>query len=161
MTTAAAIAEVEEQMNILAGLIRRSIRDAAVSVDPSLQPFGLKVLGLLSRCGPTHASAVAEALVVDRSVVSRQAAQLQELGLIEVQADPSDGRARFLALTPLAERKLAEMRASNKALVRRRLGTWPEEDLRQFAALIARLNAPEDAAGSRDADGDGRGDAQA
>lgn len=148
MTTAAAIAEVEEQMNILAGLIRRSIRDAAVSIDPALQPFGLKVLGLLSRCGPTHASGVAEALVVDRSVVSRQAAQLQELGLIEVQTDPSDGRARFLALTPLAERKLAEMRAGNKALVRRRLGAWPEEDLRQFAALIARLNAPEDPAGT-------------
>ena len=152
MTTAAAIAEVEEQMNILAGLIRRSIRDAAVSIDPALQPFGLKVLGLLSRCGPTHASAVAEAMVVDRSVVSRQAAQLQELGLIEVQTDPSDGRARFLSLTPLAERKLAEMRAGNKAPVRRRLGTWPEDDLRQFAALIARLNEPEEAGADADAD---------
>jgi DNA-binding MarR family transcriptional regulator len=157
MTTAAAIAEVEEQMNILAGLIRRSIRDAAVSIDPALQPFGLKVLGLLSRCGPTHASSIAETLVVDRSVVSRQAAQLQELGLIDVQADPNDGRARFLALTPIAEQKLAEMRAGNKALVRRRLGAWPEEDLRQFAALIARLNAPDEA----NADTDAGADAQA
>lgn len=148
MTIAAAIAEVEEQMNILAGLIRRSIRDAALSVDPALQPFGLKVLGLLSRCGPTHASSVAEALVVDRSVVSRQAAQLQELGLIKVQTDPSDGRARVLALTPVAERKLAEMRAGNTAMVQRRLGSWPEEDVRQFAALIARLNTPEEAVAS-------------
>ena len=152
MTTAAAIADVEGQMNILAGLIRRSIRDAAVSIDPALQPFGLKVLGLLSRVGPTHASGVAEALVVDRSVVSRQAAQLLDLGLIEVQTDPSDGRARFLAVTPLAERKLAAMRSGNKALVRRRLGTWPEEDLRQFAALIARLNTPEEADAEPDPD---------
>ncbi len=143
MTTAEALAEVEEQMNILAGLIRRSIRDAALSIDPALQPFGLKLLRLLSRTGPTHASAVAEALTVDRSVVSRQAAQLQELGLLEIQADPSDGRARFLALTPAAEQKLAELRAGKIAVVNRRLGTWPEADLRQFAALIARLNAPD------------------
>ncbi|SDK96242.1 transcriptional regulator, MarR family [Cryobacterium psychrotolerans] len=143
MTTAEALAEVEEQMNILAGLIRRSIRDAALSIDPALQPFGLKLLRLLSRSGPTHASAVAEALTVDRSVVSRQAAQLQELGLLEIQADPSDGRARFLALTPAAEQKLAELRAGKIAVVNRRLGTWPEADLRQFAALIARLNAPD------------------
>ncbi|TFD81514.1 MarR family transcriptional regulator [Cryobacterium sp. Sr8] len=143
MTTAEALAEVEEQMNILAGLIRRSIRDAALSIDPALQPFGLKLLRLLSRSGPTHASTVAEALTVDRSVVSRQAAQLQELGLLEIQADPSDGRARFLALTPAAEQKLAELRAGKIAVVNRRLGTWPEADLRQFAALIARLNAPD------------------
>jgi len=143
MTTAEALAEVEEQMNTLAGLIRRSIRDSALSIDPALQPFGLKMLRLLSRSGPTHASAVAEALTVDRSVVSRQAAQLQELGLLEIQADPSDGRARILALTPAAEQKLAELRAAKIAVVNRRLGTWPEADLRQFAALIARLNAPD------------------
>jgi DNA-binding MarR family transcriptional regulator len=142
MTTAAALAEVEEQMNILASLIRRSMRDAALSIDPALQPFGLKVLRLLARYGPTHASSVADALAVDRSVVSRQAAQLQELGLIEVQTDPSDGRARFLALTPAAVEKLAEVRAGTTAVVGRRLATWPEEDLRQFAALIARLNTP-------------------
>jgi len=143
MTTAEALAEVEEQMNTLAGLIRRSMRDIALSIDPTLQPFGLKVLRLLSRNGPTHASAVAEALAVDRSIVSRQAAQLHELGLIEVQTDPSDGRARVLALTPAAVEKLAEIRAGKQAVVTRRLGAWPEDDLRQFAALIARLNAPE------------------
>jgi DNA-binding MarR family transcriptional regulator len=143
VTTAEALAEVEEQMNILAGLIRKSMRDAALSIDPALQPFGLKVLRLLSRSGPTHASAVADTLSVDRSVVSRQVAQLQELGLLELQADPSDGRARFLALTPAAVSKLAEVRAGKDAVVKRRLGTWPEEDLRQFAALIARLNRPD------------------
>ncbi|MEO6200705.1 MAG: MarR family transcriptional regulator [Cryobacterium sp.] len=148
MTTAEALAEVEEQMSVLAGLIRRSMRDAALSIDPNLQPFGLKVMRLLSRSGPTHASAVAEALAVDRSIVSRQAAQLHELGLIEVQTDASDGRARVLALTPAAVQKLAEIRAGRTAVVTRRLGAWPEEDLRQFAALIARLNAPETASPS-------------
>jgi hypothetical protein len=63
----AAIAEVEEQMSVLAGHIRTSIRDAAVRVDPTLQPFGLKVLRMLNRCGPLHAGSLADHLFVDRS----------------------------------------------------------------------------------------------
>jgi DNA-binding MarR family transcriptional regulator len=142
VTIAAAIAEVEEQMTVLAGLVRANIRDTALCIDPTLQPFGLKVLLHLARYGPTHASGVAEALSVDRSVISRQAAQLHELGLVDVQADPNDGRARFLALTPSAAQRLAEARASTSAGIHRRLGSWSEGELRQFAALLAKLNTP-------------------
>lgn len=138
--TSAAIAEVEEQMSVLAGHIGRSIRDAALAIDPTLQPFGLKLLRYLERFGPTHASVVAEALVVDRSVISRQCRLLQELDLMELQDDPADGRARFLALTPEAVRRLDEGRAHSKLLVHGRLKAWSRDDLLQFAALIARLN---------------------
>ncbi|MBC7443411.1 MAG: MarR family transcriptional regulator, partial [Ramlibacter sp.] len=86
--TAVAIAEVEQQMSILAGHIRASMRDAALCIDPSLQPFGLKLLRLLARSGPMHASAVASALYVDKSVISRQAKVLCGLGLVETQGDP-------------------------------------------------------------------------
>ena len=143
-STDAAIAEVEEQMSMLAGHIRTSMRDAAVSIDPALQPFGLKLLRVLARCGPTHASALAESLVVDKSVISRQARLLQDLGLIEMQTDPDDGRARFFALTPTAVDKIAEVRANNKVRMRRRLGDWPTEDLTQFAAFLGRLNTPDE-----------------
>ncbi|MBG6056782.1 DNA-binding MarR family transcriptional regulator [Cryobacterium sp. MP_M5] len=140
--TGAAIAEVEEQMSVLAGHIRASMRDAALSIDPALQPFGLKMLRLLARCGPTHASAVAAALYVDKSVISRQARLLCDLGLLETQVDPADGRARFLAVTPEAVRKLAEVRAGDTAIVHRRLGSWPAGELRELARLLAKLNTP-------------------
>lgn len=142
--TDAAIAEVEEQMSALAGHIRTSMRDAAVSIDPALQPFGLRLLRVLARCGPTHASALAESLVVDKSVISRQTRLLQNLGLIEMQTDPDDGRARFFALTPTAADKIAEVRANNKVRMQRRLGNWPTEDLMQFAAFLGRLNTPDE-----------------
>ncbi|MGO4689827.1 MarR family winged helix-turn-helix transcriptional regulator [Glaciibacter sp. 2TAF33] len=135
-----AIGAVEEQMGELAGHIRASIRDTALRIDPALAPFGLKMLRVLARCGPTHASVAADLLFVDRSVVSRQARQLEELGLIELQTDPSDGRARFLTLTAAAAEKLGAARATDSLLSHNRLSTWSIEDLHRFAGYIARLN---------------------
>jgi DNA-binding MarR family transcriptional regulator len=138
-----AIGAVEVQMGELAGNIRASLRDAAVCVDPALAPFGLKVLRVLARSGPMHASAVADNLFVDRSVISRQARQLEELGLIELQADPTDGRARFLALTSEALERLSTARATDSLLSHSRLSTWSVDDLHRFAGYIARLNDPQ------------------
>jgi DNA-binding MarR family transcriptional regulator len=143
LTTADAIHEVEEQMSLLAGHVRAGMRDAALAVDPALRPFGLKVLRILARSGPTHASALADLLFVDRSVISREARQLEELGLIEFQPDPEDGRARYLALTPEATRRLTEARGTEKLQIFRSMDTWPTEDLHLFATLLARLNSPD------------------
>jgi DNA-binding MarR family transcriptional regulator len=138
-----ALAEVEEQMLELAAYVRGAIREAATNIDPALQPFGLKILRMLRRCGPTHASALAESLDVDRSVISRQARLLEELGLLELAADPADGRARFLAATPLAIEKMRAVPGSDQSFIHGRLAGWPESDLHQFAALLKRLNSPE------------------
>lgn len=137
-----AIVDVEEQLSVLMGHVRASIRDTAVRVDPALQPFGLTVLQTLGRCGPLHAGSLADHLAVDRSMISRQARQLEELGLVELRVDPSDGRARIMALTPRAVARLEEVRAGNAALMHTRLRAWPLDDLRQIAALLGRLNGP-------------------
>jgi DNA-binding MarR family transcriptional regulator len=139
LTTADAVRKVEEQMHALAGFVRTSVRDAALSVDPALRPFGLKLLRTLARNGPTHASALADILLVDRSVISREARQLEQLGLIELQVDPHDGRARYLALTPKATRSSA---VTEKFPIFTRLNTWPTEDIHLFATLLERLNNP-------------------
>jgi DNA-binding MarR family transcriptional regulator len=140
ITTDAAVAAVEEQMTVLAGNIRASMRDTALFIDPTLQPFGLKFMRMLERCGPTHAGALAETLVVDKSVISRQARALYDLGLITTQADNDDGRVKYFALTPLAVHKLAEARASKSPRVLSRLQTWSGDDLTRFAEFLARLN---------------------
>ena len=142
-STAQAILEVEEQMSVLVRHVRASMQQAATAIDPALPPFGLKVLRQLARCGPTHASVVAEQLGVDRSVISRQARQLEDLGLIRMHADATDGRARFLSLTPVAVERMDMVGASGKSLITDALSGWSAEDLRQFAAYIARLNSQE------------------
>lgn len=137
-----ALAEVEEQMMELAAYVRGAMRDAALRIDPALQPFGLKILRTLRRCGPTHASALAELLEVDRSVISRQARLLEDLGLLELATDPADGRARFLAATPLAIEKMAAVPGGDKSLLHGRLAAWSQADLHQFAQFLKRLNSP-------------------
>jgi DNA-binding MarR family transcriptional regulator len=82
-------------------------------------------------------------LDVDRSVISRQARLLEELGLLELAADPADGRARYLAATPLAIEKMRAVPGSDQSFIHGRLAGWPESDLHQFAALLKRLNSPE------------------
>jgi DNA-binding MarR family transcriptional regulator len=143
ITTDAAVAAVEEQMGLLANNIRASMRDSALCIHPTLQPFGLKFLRTLERCGPTTAGTLAENMVVDKSIISRQARALHDLGLIATQSDDDDGRVKFFALTPLALQKLAEVRANKSARMLSRLHNWPADDLTRFAELLARLNTPD------------------
>ncbi|GAB3119013.1 MarR family winged helix-turn-helix transcriptional regulator [Glaciibacter psychrotolerans] len=136
---AVAIAEVEEQIGVLAGHIRASIRIAAISIDPALQPFGLKMLRVLTAHGPMHASKLAEVMLVDRSIISRQTRQLHELGLVELQTDPDDGRARYVAATAVAMERLNAVRTGDELAIVTHMSTWPVDDLRQFTGLLKRL----------------------
>ncbi|OUE26824.1 MarR family protein [Clavibacter michiganensis] len=137
---AAGIAEVEEQMTALAGRIRATTREAAAAIHPELPPIGYKMLRVIRRCGSAHASAVADQLGVDRSVVSRQLRQLQDLGLVEVGADAQDGRVRVLALTAAGRTGIDADDAQGSRLIRG-LGEWSRADLDAFAGFLARLNA--------------------
>jgi DNA-binding MarR family transcriptional regulator len=139
-STAAAIVEVEEQMSTLSRLLQVRTRKAAAAIHPELPPFGLKLLRLLVREGATHASVAAGLLDVDRSVVSRQVKQLEELGLIELKVDERDGRARYLVVTETARHRLDETVGSGRTLLHDALGSWEPDDLHQFAAYISRLN---------------------
>ncbi|PTL72876.1 MarR family transcriptional regulator [Rathayibacter caricis DSM 15933] len=134
-----ALAEVEEQITALAVQVRSAVRDAAAAIDPSLPPFGLRLLRMLERCGPVHASVAAERLGVDRSAISRQVRQLAELDMVEMTVDPDDGRARFLALTALGRERTAHLGGEQRQRMHRALRTWPEEDLLAFAGYLERL----------------------
>jgi DNA-binding MarR family transcriptional regulator len=141
---AAGIAEVEEQMTALAGRIRATTREAAAAIHPELPPIGYKMLRVIRRCGSAHASAVADQLGVDRSVVSRQLRQLQELGLVEVRTDAQDGRVRVVALTSAGRDGIDTDDTQGSRLVRV-LGRWERADLEAFAGYLARLNVAAEA----------------
>jgi len=136
-----AIAEVEDQFSVLFNRVRILMRDRATGVHPELQPVGFKMLSAIVRFGPAHAGALADALSTDKSVISRQAAILESLGLIERQTDPSDRRASFLRATPAAMEKITEQRLSDQALLYRNLRDWEPGDVERLAALLGRLNS--------------------
>jgi DNA-binding MarR family transcriptional regulator len=105
------------------------------------------LLRRLARRGPMRASELAGWLRADPSTVSRQVAALVKAGLLERRADPEDGRASILALTPKADGLVAaheQRRAEHFAAL---LSGWSRDDLTRFADLLARFTADYEKAG--------------
>ncbi|MBV2152265.1 MarR family winged helix-turn-helix transcriptional regulator [Kitasatospora sp. SUK 42] len=98
------------------------------------------LLDRLERHGPANVKALAEALGVDSSTVTRQVAPLVAAGLVGRVQDPADRRAVRLALTPGGCGRLAEVRDCRAELARHLVADWPPEEQHAFCALLARFN---------------------
>ncbi|MGW2248972.1 MarR family winged helix-turn-helix transcriptional regulator [Kitasatospora sp. NPDC001660] len=98
------------------------------------------LLDRLERHGPAIVKALADALGVDSSTVTRQVAPLVAAGLVGRVQDPADRRAVRLALTSLGARRLSEVRDGRAELTRRLVAGWHPEEQHAFCALLARFN---------------------
>ncbi|GAA4065244.1 MarR family winged helix-turn-helix transcriptional regulator [Agromyces indicus] len=143
------IASVEEQLRLLFVRVRAVWKEAAAAVHPDLQPVGYKILSAVVRRGAMNAGAVAEALEIDKSVVSRQLKQLEALGLATSVPDPKDGRARIIQPTPVAVERVGQRSSRMQQQLYAKLRTWSADDVEQLARLLARLGG--DVLGEREA----------
>ncbi|UOE43982.1 MarR family winged helix-turn-helix transcriptional regulator [Agromyces larvae] len=134
-----AIASVEEQFGLVFNRARTLWFESAKQVHPELQPAGYKLLSSIVRAGSTNAHVLAELLDMDKSAVSRQVRQLEEMGLVESHADERDGRARVLVATPLAEERVAEVRLANQARLRSTLEGRSVDELLVLADVLRAL----------------------
>jgi DNA-binding MarR family transcriptional regulator len=116
-----------------------SVRAANV-IDPSLQVAGLWVIRWLGRYGPATAGAVATGTSMDKSAVSRQVRALRDLGLIESEPDPEDGRSARLRVSDHGRASLEAVGTITRAEFRSRFADWSDDDLSTFEHLLARLN---------------------
>jgi len=135
------IASVEEQLRLLFVRVRAVWKEAAAAVHPDLQPVGYKILSAIVHRGRMHAGAIADALEIDKSVVSRQVKQLESLGLAQSVADPNDGRARFIEATPAAIETVGHKGSRMQRQLYSQLRTWSGEDVDTLAKLLGRLSA--------------------
>ncbi|MFJ6212707.1 MarR family winged helix-turn-helix transcriptional regulator [Streptomyces sp. NPDC092296] len=106
----------------------------------SMDRAAFLLLNRLDWQGPMGVKALAEAMGIDSSTVTRQVAPLVDTGLVERVQNPDDKRAVFLGLSPLGRERLEEVRSSRQELVRRLLSDWPQEDREAFCELLARFN---------------------
>lgn len=136
---AQAVTRVEQELGRLFARIRVSWREAAVTVHPDLQPLGYQVLTSIATGKATSAGAIIERLQTDKSAVSRQVRQLEQLGLVESVADPEDRRARILVATDLAQERIALARSRYEGRLGERLSTWSAADLDHFTDLLSAL----------------------
>jgi DNA-binding MarR family transcriptional regulator len=141
------IAEQELLLGIEAGIAqlfrsgRSALRDYANGFHPELQPTGFNILRMIFTCAPAQAGTIIQLTGLDKSAVSRQIRVLRDLGLVDTQPDPNDGRSSYLVPTPLAEERMEILRQRVKNDYRDRLGEWTTDELATFSAMLDRFNA--------------------
>ncbi|MEV6299752.1 MarR family transcriptional regulator [Actinoplanes sp. NPDC051861] len=100
----------------------------------------LMLLMPLQSMGPMRVTDLAELKQADPSTVSRQVAQLVKAGLARREADPEDGRASRLAVTPAGDAAVERLRAVRVALLAEALSDWPAERIATFTTLFEEFN---------------------
>ena len=118
---------------------RASARERAHAIHPRLDPTAYPLVAVLGRRGPTRPSELGDLLYLDRSTVTRQVDAAARLGLVTRLPDPTDARARLVALTEEAGRRLRELQVERTRRWRAALATWPEADVERLTALLGHL----------------------
>jgi DNA-binding MarR family transcriptional regulator len=89
--------------------------------------------------GPMRSSVLADKVAADPSTVSRQAATLVELGLVERRPDPADRRAVQLAATEHGTELFRRVREDRVAMFDSVLSDWSDAEVEQLTELLARF----------------------
>ena len=134
-------ATADQMLEVLRTVVRtsRTIRLAPESED--MPGWTVSVLALLAREGEQRLGRVAAHLEVDPSVVSRQVATLEQLGLVTRRPDPADRRAQLLAVSPAGLAALDVHRALRSRCVAEALGHWDDAEVAHLAARMQQLVA--------------------
>jgi DNA-binding MarR family transcriptional regulator len=116
-------------------------------VDPSSFPLAKQLM-----ChNAIRVSDLASRLGLDASTVSRQIKHLQDKGMVERTADPADGRASLVQISPHGEAVMQSAFRRRFERIRTALDTWTDADRRKLQELLTRLANDLAAATDRDA----------
>jgi DNA-binding MarR family transcriptional regulator len=87
-----------------------------------------------------HVKDLAAACALDPSTISRAVAALVRGGLVQRAADPADGRASVLALTPRGHETLDGVTGWYDDLLAGALSGWSSAELAAFGAMLQRFS---------------------
>jgi len=132
---------LERELGVLWRRARATSDRLSRAVHPDLDSAAYGLLILLRDQGPARPSELAAYVGVGKATISRQLKVLENLKLIEREADPADGRAHRLALTREGRDRMDAVRFARRERLHTSLSNWPEEDIGTLATLLARINA--------------------
>lgn len=136
-----AIRSLEHELNVIVRRIKRSMGTRARMVHPELPAASWSILAGLHDRGPQRSSELADQFSIDKGAVSRQVTILEELGLIDREPDPQDGRAQLVRITDEGTRRVEEVVAQRRQWYEARLDDWKTDDLAQLATLLESYNS--------------------
>ena len=139
MATTSSVSGLAAQLRIAVARTARRLRQEAGG---GLSPTLTAALATVERHGPLTPSELAARERVQRPTATRLVARLEDLGVLQRAADPTDRRSSLLSVTPEGHALMEEMRGRKTAYLAHRLeGLDPEERaaLDRAAALLERL----------------------
>ncbi|PWU69781.1 MarR family winged helix-turn-helix transcriptional regulator [Gracilibacillus dipsosauri] len=98
------------------------------------------ILRILSSNGPSGVKSLAEALQLDISTISRQAAALESKSYVQRIPNPQDKRAYFYQITTLGEEELDKNKQRRFERLGKILEDWSEEEQLAFGKLLQKYN---------------------
>jgi DNA-binding MarR family transcriptional regulator len=101
---------------------------------------GYLALRTLERLGPVRTNALAEALHLDASTVTRQVTALVAGGFVARRPDPADGRSSTLALTTEGRRIMRAVERERRHMLLEMFDDWAEDDRRDLGRVLTKLN---------------------
>jgi DNA-binding MarR family transcriptional regulator len=102
---------------------------------------GYLAMRVLDDLGPASTNALAQALHLDGSTVTRQIAPLERTGLIERRPDPADGRSSIIAMTAEGRRVMGEVESERRRCIEALVSGWDCAEQAGLAAALTRLNS--------------------
>jgi DNA-binding MarR family transcriptional regulator len=135
--------ELHTNLLRLTGAINRPDVDAqflartGVKLDRALFPL----LTRIGAAGPINTAELAALVGRDQTTVSRQTARLEELGLIERNPSPTDGRIRLLRPSAAGKRMLSEFGRTRRVLMEAYFQDWTVLERSQLLRLLKKLAA--------------------
>lgn len=145
--TARTVRDTQDETTRLADEVIRFVRlgKRATSVIHTTGDLGAEFSALLllfplCALGPLRVTDLAEVKHADPSTISRQAAQLVKAGLARREADPVDGRASRLAVTPAGLAACDRLNEARTAMLAEALSHWPADRVATFAELFTEFN---------------------
>jgi len=121
--------------------LQRALRAVTTSSmkNSELGPAHTGVLFFIGEGGPLRASALAARLGIGPSALSRQLADLEQYGFVVRTADPLDGRACLLSLSPQGRAYLAETYDRRAETLQEILSDWTEREAEAASSSVQHL----------------------
>jgi DNA-binding MarR family transcriptional regulator len=127
----------EDELLVAIIAVKRGFQANAVGVDPGAFP----VLHHLAASGSSRQAALAEALGLDASTVSRHVRVLVDEGLVASSRDPDDGRATLLSITGPGLTFLMDRLRTHRETLRAATSDFTPTERTELVRLLNKLAA--------------------
>jgi DNA-binding MarR family transcriptional regulator len=111
------------------------------SVYAEVDRAGYLALRTLEDIGPASTNALARALHLDASTMTRQLRTLELGGFVERHPDPADGRSTTIMLTSQGRRTMRGVEVMRRRSMEALVGAWSEQDKVSLGHALTMLNS--------------------